>query len=446
MKEQRINGPSLGIDIFYVLGMLLTTASQLRFGGSPLGLGEVCLILWMGLLVLHYLLAPKIAMGPAFASLLWFWGLMTIALSLGTLVAFTTGEDFDPTWFLHDTLAYPLVAVVSCASVIEPGAAARLRRAAWPMVVLGAIAMDILIAGGFGLVPLPFDVWFWERFRGWSQNPNQLALLCCVLALVALHLADTARGAGSRVVALLCMAVITVAGRLTQSDFFAYALALAVPVYAGLKLRIWMSSRGLRAAAATLLMIGTPAMAVSLFPVTFSPGSDATALVSVLSKNGGKEAKHEADLRFSLWREAIGRGIRSGFLGLGPGPHLIIPPEMVVDHTEGDQPGDVTHPTPNGTANFESHNTFLDLFTQGGALALGAFAWLLLEASRRAYRSGAAGLVALMAGVALSVMTADMIRMPIVWFGLALCLAAEPGTEGVPQVETRQVLCSELNG
>lgn len=446
MRGRRINGPSASIDGFYVLGMLLTTASQLRFGNTPFGFGEICLIIWIGLLALHYLLGDEIAMGPALVSLLRFWGLITIALSLGTLVALATGENFDPTWFLHDTLAYPLVAVVSCASVIEPGAAARMRRAAWPMVVLGAVAMSILIAGGFGIVSLPFDVWFWERFRGWSQNPNQLALLCCVLALVALHLADTAKSVGSRMVALLCMAVIIVAGRMTQSDFFSYALALAVPVYACLKLRIWITSRGLRVATAALFMIGTPAMLVSVIPVTLSPNSDATVFVSVLSKNGGKEAKQEADLRFSLWQEAIDRGIQSGLLGLGPGPHLMIPPEIVADHTEGDQPGDVTHPTPNGTANFEAHNTFLDLFTQGGALALGAFAWLILEASRRAYRGGAAGLAAVVAGVTFSVMTADMIRMPIVWFALTLCLAADPEAMRVLRVETRQVLCDEASG
>jgi hypothetical protein len=443
MKRRRTSGPSVGIDSFYVLGMLLTTASQLRLGDSPFGLGEACLVLWIGLLAFHYLLTREIAMGPALVSLLRFWGLFTIALSLGTLVSLASGENFDSTWLLHDTLAYPLLAVVSCASVIEPGATARLRRAAWLMVLLGAIAMGILVAGGFGMVPLPFDLWFWERFRGWADNPNQLALLCLVLALVALHLADTTASAGSRMVALLCMAVIIVAGRMTQSDFFSYALVLAVPVYACLKLRVWITTPGVRAVTAALLMIGTPAMVVSLLPVMLSPVSDATALVSVLSKNGGKEAKHEADLRFSLWEQAIGRGFRSGLLGLGPGPHLMMPPEIVVDHTEGAQPGAVTHPAQNGAANYEAHNTFLDLFTQGGALALGALLWLIVEANGRAYRTGRAGLSALVGGLVLSLMTGDMIRMPVVWFALALCLVADPGAVWITSAKTREALCVE---
>jgi len=68
----------------------------------------------------------------------------------------------------------------------------------------------------------------------------------------------------------------------------------------------------------------------------------------------------------TLWRQAIDRGLESGMLGLGPGPHLQIPPSIVAGRVStGAEPVNIGHPIQNGTANFEAHNTILDLFTQG---------------------------------------------------------------------------------
>jgi hypothetical protein len=66
---------------------------------------------------------------------------------------------------------------------------------------------------------------------------------------------------------------------------------------------------------------------------------------------------NQGDARFHLWAEAFDKGMGAAMLGLGPGPHLTkkawkrSPPYK-----------------------FESHNTPLELFTQGGLLALLAIA------------------------------------------------------------------------
>lgn len=412
-------------DIVLALGLLLTTATQLRVGGTPFGFGEVCLLLWLFLMAIRNLPRRDLRLGPALTRLLAFWALLTLSLCIGTITAFATGEDYDSGLFLHDAMAYPLLAAVSCVSVIEPGAQARLNRVAWLLAVLGGLSLCILIAGGEGLVPLPVDPWFWERFRGWSQNPNQLSLLCCVLALICLHLADISVRPSDRIVALLCMAVAICAGRMTQGDTFTYALVVAGPVFAYIKLRAWVTTSGSRAAIAALALVAVPMVLVSSLPSALSAASDAGEVVSALSKNGGKEAKQEADLRLLLWRQAIGRGFESGMLGLGPGPHLRIPVEVVVGRISMDQPGNTEHPRQGSAANFEAHNTVLDLFTQGGLIAAGSFAWLMIQAGRRTYQLGAAGLVALLCGISICCMTGNVIRLPVVWFALALCLVAE---------------------
>lgn len=106
----------------------------------------------------------------------------------------------------------------------------------------------------------------------------------------------------------------------------------------------------------------------------------------------------------------------------------MIPPEIVAAHADStglDAPGNTVHPKADGTANFEAHNTLLDLFTQGGLLAIGSFVWLLATAFRRAFTCERAGLIALLAGFGVFIVTGNIIRMPTLWFGLALCLVAE---------------------
>ena len=115
-------------------------------------------------------------------------------------------------------------------------------------------------------------------------------------------------------------------------------------------------------------------------------------------------------------------------LGLGPGPHLPIPASIVAARqTEPDlDTGD--HPTVNDTPNFEAHNTPLDLFTQGGLIAIFAFAWILVTAFVIVCRARLAGLAALLCGLAIFSSTNMIVRPPIFWFGIALCLVVSDVT------------------
>ena len=402
------------------LALLLTSASQLRLWG-PIGPGELLLVLWLSLVFMRGLLSGEIRMSYALGRLLIFWPLFAISLGVGTIVAFATGENFDPVWFLHDTMTYPLLATMTCLTAAEP--TAKLNRVAWSLAILGGIAFTILIAGGEGVIPLPFDPWFWERFRGWSQNPNQLSELSGALALVCIHLLDTSSRAVGRITALLCMYMAISVGLLTQSDTFKYALVVAIPAF--LFLKLWASIRLRRTPFALMAMIGLVALSVSTVPL-LREKLGASEVIGTLSKNGGKEASHEADLRALLWVQAFERGFFGTWgLGLGPGPHLMIPDEIITAHAATDTPDNTAHPEANGAANFEAHNTVLDLFTQGGFLAVGSFIWLVVVAWRRAFRLGFSGLMALLCGFGVFAMSGNIIRLPVVWFGLTLCLGAE---------------------
>jgi O-antigen ligase len=269
--------------------------------------------------------------------------------------------------------------------------------------------------------------WYWRRLRGWSANPNQLAFLCAVLVLLAVHLASTATRFRSAATAFACGLLSLVVGRLTGSDTFTLMLVVSAASLLLLTLRFRLLRSGSRLDARVVLglavLLGVPLIAAATAPLIMSAHSDNADLGSSVFKNGGKDATAEADLRFALWQQAIQRGLESGMLGLGPGPHLAIPATLVTARErETGQPGNIQHPEQNGAPNFEAHNTVLDLLVQGGLGTVLALIWLLGSAFRAAYRNRSAGLATLLCGITLFGMSNLIIRQPLFWFSIALCL------------------------
>jgi O-antigen ligase len=417
-------------DALLALGMLLATASQLRLGDLPIGPGELCLVIWVIVMLVRELDRLGRPLTPALSRLLLFWTVFAFSLSLGFLTGLFIGQQYDPRWVLHDVMAYPLLGAVSCLSVVDPGARPRLRRVSWLLITFGTASLALQIAAGWELVDIPLiQPWFWERFRGWSANPNQLSLLCAVLALMSLHLAETATRPSGRIVAIACSILPIYVGRMTGSDTFTLALVASGPIFIVLKLRAWLSERRnvIHFAFAWIIVLGLPLMLVSLVPFAVVAATDAGILVKELSKNGGKDLEQESDLRFSLWENAIQLGVDSAMLGLGPGPHLEIPASILKARENEDQLENIEHPQQSSAPNFEAHNTFLDLLTQGGMIAILSFVWIWGVSFFIAYKARLAGLATLICGLGIYCMTGLIIRHPIFWFSIALCLVAGGG-------------------
>jgi hypothetical protein len=91
--------------------------SQLRLRGLPFGPGELCLGAWIVLWRSRNLGTRS---SPATLRIMFFWVAFTLPECFGTLFSLAAGEDFD-------SLAYSLLAVVSCLTVAGTCAAERLR-------------------------------------------------------------------------------------------------------------------------------------------------------------------------------------------------------------------------------------------------------------------------------------------------------------------------------
>ncbi|MBO0756508.1 MAG: O-antigen ligase family protein [Bradyrhizobiaceae bacterium] len=425
------------LDTLLALGLLLSTATELRLPGVPIGPGEMFLVAWAVLMLFREADRLGSPLTPALARLLIFWLLFAVALSVGTLAGYAIGDTHDPKLFLHDVMAYPLLTAVSCLSVAGPHAAPRLHRVGWLLAGFGNASLALLVVIAWGWIHLaPIDPWYWDRLRGWSANPEQLALLCTVLALLALYLADSATRIGGRIAAVACAILPIYVGRLTKSDTLSLVLIAAGAIFVALKLRKWLllveSKPTVRGTFAWIAILALPLLLISVIPLGSVIADQLENAARGLAKNNGENSQQEAELRFQIWREGISRGLESGTLGLGPGPHLEIPASLVSARKSEVLPKYVDTPEMNGMPNFEAHNTLVDLFIQGGLLAILSFLWIAATALLNTYKARLAGLTTMLCGVGAFGLANLIVRQPLFWFTIALCLVAGTGTPSAP--------------
>jgi hypothetical protein len=201
---------------------------------------------------------------------------------------------------------------------------------------------------------------------------------------------------------------------LTRSDAFSLFLLTALSLVVVLRLRLWLLSRDgeltLRSAIAGLILIALPLGLAGAAP--FAPS--AIALIEQRAAETYAENGQGED-RLNLWAEALRRGIQSRMIGYGPGAHI-------TDSKIKREP----------PPNFEAHNTLLDLFTQGGLLIVLLFVWLTMASFMTACRAHRFSLAALLAGLIIFSMFHLIVRHPIFWFGIALCLVAGRTTASEP--------------
>ncbi|TPI22384.1 polymerase [Mesorhizobium sp. B3-2-1] len=401
-------------DAILACGIVMSYATQLVIPGLSTGYAELFLTLWIALSVGRLLAGGRLESSPALTRFTIFWLILALAVGIGAIVGyFTTVLVLDP--LLHDTFAYILLIAITCLTVAEPDAAQRLRRIGWWVVAIATAGFIWQVGLAWGWVhQFGIDPWYWDRFCGWSDNPNQLALYCALFGPLALHLAMTTDGRWGRLLGLCSLIPTFYLGRLTKSDTYLYATILTCLIFLGLRGRNWLMSKGekprLSRQIGLVFLIGCVPLAMAMTPYALTEVSSAAEFAKSLTKDKGGDATAEtAALRLFLWSEALDKGVRSGSLGLGPGPHLERPPITDLQFL----------PRP-----FEAHSTILDLYTQGGLVAVLALAWIVTCAALAAWRARSDALVALAVSIAVFGIPHLIIRHPIVWFALSLCLVA----------------------
>jgi len=399
-------------DALLATGLLFATFTQLRFSGLALGVGEMCLVGWIVLTFGHMIGRLSAPISLAVLQLSAFWLLIATALCIGTLTAVMVGERNQQALFIHDIAAYALVACMSVLAVSQANAATRLRHVAWFLVLLGSACLAVLLAQALDLMStFGIELWFYDRLIGWSTNANQLALLCLILALLSCHLAETTQRRDARLAALCCMGLPIWAGYLTRSDAFLLTLAFSLPGLVCLKCwrALFAPVRLGLTLPAMLAVFALPAILASSSPLVYALMGN--ALVEGPGPYANQAIERDFDSRTELWEQAIARGLESGMLGLGPGPHLT-------------RPVGLSEPRFDALPDFEAHNTLVDMFLQGGLLAVASLLWLGITTARSTLNANLCTLSILLIAVGGFALTHFAMRHPIFWFVIALALVA----------------------
>ncbi len=393
------------IGAILALGLVMTAATQLRPSDVPVGPGELTLVFWLGLVVLRQMLSRRVTPNPAFVKATAFWLFMIFILGVGMVVGLAIEPFHDYGGIFRDAAAYGLVLALSLAMTLALADPHERRQTCWYMLVFGSISLLLQIGDGVGVVPVPgFDPWYWDRLRGWAENPNQLGFFSLVLTLLGLHLAETARGPAEAALALCCVVPAFLAGIMSHSDSFTIGLILSGGLVVMLKAFAWVQDAEmaptLRGAAVVVFVLTMPLAVVAAMPFA------STAVDQIVASSEEIYGDNDqGETRLGLWAESVEKGVQSWLIGFGPGPHLTSKAYK--------------RPPPN---KFEAHNTFFDLLTQGGLGAVAAFAWISATALVGAARAGRQALAGLVAGLLVFAMFHYVLRHPIFWFAIVLCL------------------------
>lgn len=391
--------------VLLAIGLTIYPSTQLRFGGLPVGPGECFLILWTLAVTIRQIFQPAGRVSLAFSRVMMFWAILLLALSIGMIVGLAIEPFHYYTGIIHDIISFSFVFLLACLFSFCLDDPRERRRALWSIVIFGAASLTLQMTDGFGGFSVPgVDPWFYNRLRGWSLDPNQLGFFAMFVLLLALHLAETASRPRELAAALICAAPAAAAGILSRSDTVVASLMAAGAIYLVLRSITW-----LQVAEIAPTLRGTAiALGLLAIPMVLASGAPFLAALAERVEQQSEEVyadDGQGELRIHLWQEAYEKGMSSGLLGFGPGPHLTFKSWKM--------------PPP---YKFESHNTPLELFTQGGVLALGAFLWLCLSTLHDTWRARLPALAALVMAVTVFSMFHFVVRHPNFWFAIVLCL------------------------
>ena len=233
------------------------------------------------------------------------------ALSLGFGATIVRDVPVDLSLVIHDVAAYILLVAFTCALTISPVAPARLHAVAWMTVLCGSTLLLLQLANSAGWFSLPrIDPWYWDRMRGWCDNPNQFALLCLLLGFMAVALAEKASRLAWSAIASSCAALAFGVGLLAKSNAFLAVVVAGLLLFAFAKFgRLAFRAERSGAPAASLALGVATAIAWVLCaaypPVT---GLDIGELKSTTTMaRGGEGDSEDAALRVIVGTSDQGR-------------------------------------------------------------------------------------------------------------------------------------------
>jgi len=400
-------------NFFLATGLVLTTATQLRISGLPIGPGEVLCLIWL------ILRAPTLIheRGNLWADttirgFVLFWGVMFCALAAGSVQGFS-----QPTWdaqrSAHDAVAYGFAALLSIAALSHfRGHAVEAKQLLF-IVLLIALSLNSalwLIAKselGTMSAALMFSP---TRFQGLANNPNQLALLMVSIPFLGWYFLENSANKRVKLVSVIAMGAAMFIGLQTNSDALKLGALFGVGVLTIISAHsIFCRKVGWQWRVAALSVVLGAFVLSSLIETTANPTQniavDVFSSMTESSANLTQNITADQGVRFALWTHAIQAWSEALFFGLGPGAWSGITAPF-----EG----------------LEAHNSFLDLGMSAGIVGLLVYLGVLYRLSLHFLNNRCYALLTAIGVMVLYSLFHHVLRHPFVWvvFATSFCLFA----------------------
>lgn len=393
-------------DHALALGLTLYAGTQLRVSGLPLGPGEMLMIIWLVLSITQRLFRLRVRWTKTLRAIIGFWVVLGLAECIGFIVGLLVEPYQDWAGIVNDVMAYSLMLGLGTMFALEFWDGGRRDRIALLVLRYGAALILVQALDGTVLPRFPgTEPWYYDRLQGWSENPNQLGLIAAFITILSVYIAEKSKTFSELLAASVCLAVAVIVGVLTKSDSYTVGLLTSGTVYVALQARIW-----LRQARFELTLPGATTMLVVLsLPIIIAATVPFAPAIRDYIDQKSEEVysdSSQGEIRLNLWIDAIGAAKDSGYVGFGPGPHITV---------KAGKP----KPPPD---KFEAHNTLLDLFAQGGFVGLAAFFWICFATFLATCRAGLTASAALITFMVTFAMFHFVVRHPVFWFAIVLCL------------------------
>jgi O-antigen ligase len=381
--------------IWLVTGIILTTATQLRFPGIPIGIGEIILFIWI-IFVLVKLLTNKCLLITPIVKLIYsFWGVGFISLTLGLSIA--DSLNLKSSAWHHDYFAFGFSFIFSLCLANSYFFYLEIKKMIDYVISFSLLALLTLF-----LFPsfIPFlTSWYGGvRFLGWSQNPNQLALFLTVIPFFTFYLFRSSSQFFSKSKFIFLIVICFILGTATQSDalFFGWIIGFTLIIFLELyllidknlvlKKNIKLEMQGLIRA---IMGISTAIIILILAEFSYQQLYSNTANVY--------DQGNQGSVRVTLWKNGITAISSSPLFGLGPGAH------------SGE-----TRPF----LDEEAHNTFIDWGSSSGIVGIIAYISLLGWIGWQAWKKQS--FIMFAAVICLTIFSCFhyVLRQPIFWFYL----------------------------
>lgn len=410
---------STGLASVIAVLVVLTVCTNLRLAGAPVGVGEAGLLAVMTCVFL-FRRRTLLATGRRFRPVLAFFGAyLGIVLAAGLLSymhhRLSTAAAHDVFAFVFASFVGFMVLVLASGDRLMAGALVKALPVSALMVTLLAFALLVVdyLNGSTTLSSLfHANQWWWHRFNGWAQDPNQwgfLLMISCMLFLIGF---PNWRGLALFGISLWLLMEV-------RSDAAVAGIVACVMALAGLSLVRIPSRRRLAGAALVVLVlvVGTfktvgESHPPSLVVRAIGALAGVQPPVEMLDKHSEMSGNplytgygvNKLDVRLAIWKNTINAWKLSPLIGLGPGAY------------SGN-----TGPLQNE----ESHNLFMQVLVNSGLLGLLSAGLFLGWLAWRLWLSPEACIwLAVLMGILVQGLGQYMMRHPLFWVVTALMVVA----------------------